>query len=72
MVEVDVESVAVVDMSISGEGLVNKLHSHCMAIERPEYEGQTRTTTKDIIFYQREIFKEQVCLENLAICQSID
>ena len=69
-VQTILEKTAVIDMGISEEGIINNLMQAIMAKERPEYESQRRAASKDIVYHQREIHKEQV-LEFLTFLSNL-
>ena len=60
MMELPTEQTCVVDMTVSQEGVIDRLITHVMELERPEFEGQRRSIQSDLLHNQAELKKEHV------------
>ena len=52
----------VIDLAMSQEAAINHLLRDIMKIERPEFEGQRRSATNDLIHTQDEINRMEVII----------
>ena len=57
---VPIESMSVIDMSVSEGSLINVLLDELMKVEKTEYEGQARSIEHDIINHQFYLNMEYV------------
>ena len=60
MMDLPIEQTCVVDMTVSQEGIIDRLIAHVMEVERPEFEGQRRSIQSDLLHNQAELKKEHV------------
>ena len=60
MADLPTEQTCVIDMSISQEGVIDRLLFGVMEVERPEFEGQRKSIQSDMLHHQHELNKEHV------------
>lgn len=60
LVPLPLSKTCVVDMTLSQEGLTNRLLLETLTLERPEYEGQKRSLERDLTLHQQQILTAQV------------
>ena len=60
MAELPTEQTCVIDMSISQEGVIDRLLFTVMETERSEFEGQRKSILSDLLHHQEELNKEHV------------
>ncbi|XP_048580282.1 dynein heavy chain domain-containing protein 1 isoform X3 [Nematostella vectensis] len=54
--------VCVIDMSLSQEGLVQRLLTETLRIERPEFDGQQRSLDRDCSLHEQQIASAKECV----------
>ncbi len=62
--QLPVQTMSVVDMATSQEGIINELLTDIMAMERPEFEGQKKSIEGDALNHQYELKHEQVSMNS--------
>ena len=60
MADLPTGQTCVIDMSISQEGVIDRLLFGVMEVERSEFEGQRRSISSDMLHHQHELNKEHV------------
>lgn len=75
LVPLPVSKTCVIDMTLSQEGLTNRLLLETLTLERPEYDGQRRSLERDLSLHQHQILSAQVIVykpslffESLYLC----
>lgn len=58
----------VVDISLGRDGIYQSLLQQVLAIERPEFESQKQSCSKDVIQLRRELASKQVQCSILNSC----
>jgi len=59
--ELPLADMRVVDMSLSGDGLCQRLLQQVLSIERRELESRKQSLNSDVLRLQREVQRQQVC-----------
>ena len=62
MKSLPINKLSVIDMSISHVGMLDKLMTRLLKVERPEYEAQKHSIESDVVHHKNEINEEQVSM----------
>jgi len=58
--EMPLADMRVIDTSLSGDGLCQRLLQQVLSIERPELESRKQSLNSDVLRLQREVQRQQV------------